>query len=166
MLLYAKLLASSSFDKIERPSSSFGNPMLLPISRQTDISLLSGRQYRKSSSPLPLNINAPSGISIFGHNVVLLVVLLEKVLFPKHGEWCNQCSLLKLREQELQPFQTKFALWPFLCGRTSKLLGPHAPVLVPKTSDGYACAPDNLTGSVRLPQGHRINHFQPEPRIK
>jgi hypothetical protein len=31
------------------------------------------------------------------------------------------------------------------CGRTSKLLGPHAPVLVPKTSDGYACAPDNLT---------------------
>jgi hypothetical protein len=26
-----------------------------------------------------------------------------------------------------------------------KLLGPHAPVLVLKTSDGYACAPDNLT---------------------
>jgi hypothetical protein len=50
------------------------------------------------------------------------------------------------------------------CGRTSKLLGPHAPVLVPKTSDGHACAPDNSTGSVRLPQGHRINHFQPEPR--
>jgi hypothetical protein len=45
-----------------------------------------------------------------------------------------------------------------------KLLGPHAPVLVPKTSDGYACAPDNLTRSVRLPQGHRINHLQPEPR--
>jgi hypothetical protein len=50
------------------------------------------------------------------------------------------------------------------CGRTSKLLGPHAPVLVPKTSDGYACAPDNLTGSVRLPQGHRINHLQPRSR--
>jgi hypothetical protein len=33
--------------------------MLLPISRQTDISLLSGRQYKKSSSPLPLNTNAP-----------------------------------------------------------------------------------------------------------
>ena len=33
-----------------------------------------------------------------------------------------------------------------------KLLGPHAPVLVSKTSDGYACAPDNLTGSVRVPQ--------------
>jgi hypothetical protein len=29
-----------------------------------------------------------------------------------------------------------------------KLLGPHAPVLVSKTSDSYACAPDNLTGSV------------------
>jgi hypothetical protein len=39
-----------------------------------------------------------------------------------------------------------------------KLLGPHAPVLVSKTSDDYACAPDNLTGSVRVPQGPRINH--------
>jgi hypothetical protein len=44
-----------------------------------------------------------------------------------------------------------------------KLLGPHAPILVSKTSDGYACAPDNLTGSVRVPQGPRINHFQPGP---
>jgi hypothetical protein len=31
-------------------------------------------------------------------------------------------------------------------------LGPHADVLVLKTSDDYACAPDNLTGSVRVPQ--------------
>jgi hypothetical protein len=45
-----------------------------------------------------------------------------------------------------------------------KLLGPHAPSLVSKTSDGYACAPDNLTGSIRVPQGPRINHLQPEPR--
>jgi hypothetical protein len=37
-----------------------------------------------------------------------------------------------------------------------KLSGPHAPILVSKTSDCYAGAPDNLTGSVRLPQGHRI----------
>jgi hypothetical protein len=29
-----------------------------------------------------------------------------------------------------------------------KLLGPHAPALVSKTSDGYACAPDNITGFV------------------
>jgi hypothetical protein len=29
-----------------------------------------------------------------------------------------------------------------------KLLGPHAPALVSKTSDGYTCAPDNLIGSV------------------
>jgi hypothetical protein len=36
-----------------------------------------------------------------------------------------------------------------------KLLGPHAPVLVSKTSDSYACAPDNLTGSVRLPKDIR-----------
>jgi hypothetical protein len=45
-----------------------------------------------------------------------------------------------------------------------KLLGPHAPALVSKTSGGYACAPDNLTGSVRVPQGPRINHLQPGPR--
>jgi hypothetical protein len=30
----------------------------------------------------------------------------------------------------------------------TKLLGPHAPALVSKTSDGYACAPDNSTGYV------------------
>jgi hypothetical protein len=42
-----------------------------------------------------------------------------------------------------------------------KLLGPHAPVLVSKTSDGYACAPNNLTGSVRVSQGPQINHLQP-----
>jgi hypothetical protein len=45
-----------------------------------------------------------------------------------------------------------------------KLLGPHAPALVSNTSDGYACAPDNLTGSVRVPQGPRINHLQQELR--
>jgi hypothetical protein len=86
MLLYAKLSASSSFDNIERPSSSVGNLMLLPISRQTDISLLSGRQYRKSSSPLPLNTNAPSGILIFEHSVALLAFLPEKVSSQKHDE--------------------------------------------------------------------------------
>ena len=30
-----------------------------------------------------------------------------------------------------------------------KLLGQHAPALVSKTSDDYACAQDNLIGSVR-----------------
>jgi hypothetical protein len=45
-----------------------------------------------------------------------------------------------------------------------KLSGPHAPVLVSKTSDCYAGAPDNSTGSVRVPQGPRINHLQPEPQ--
>jgi hypothetical protein len=49
--------------------------------------------------------------------------------------------------------------WYDIAAEPPKLLGPHAPVLVPKTSDDYACAPDNLTGSVRLPQGHRINHL-------
>jgi hypothetical protein len=42
-----------------------------------------------------------------------------------------------------------------LCGfkgvaEPPKLLSPHAPALVSKTSDGYACARDNLTGSVRV----------------
>jgi hypothetical protein len=43
-----------------------------------------------------------------------------------------------------------------------KLLGPHAPVLVSKTSYGYACAPDNSTGTVRVSQGSQMNHLQPE----
>jgi hypothetical protein len=42
-----------------------------------------------------------------------------------------------------------------------KLLGPHACALVSKTSDGHACAPNNLTGSVRVSQVPRINHLQP-----
>jgi hypothetical protein len=52
----------------------------------------------------------------------------------------------------------------FCVAEPPKLLGPHAPVLVSKTSDGYACAPDNLTGSVRVPQGPQINHLQPGPQ--
>jgi hypothetical protein len=61
-------------------------------------------------------------------------------------------------------------MWRDFIGRTRshicvaeppKLLGPHAPALVAKTSDGYACAPDNLTGSVRVSQGPWINHLQP-----
>jgi hypothetical protein len=40
-----------------------------------------------------------------------------------------------------------------------KLLGPHAPILVSKTSHSYACAPDNLTGSVRVSQGPQINYL-------
>jgi hypothetical protein len=43
ILLYAKLSANSSFDSTESPSSNVGNPKLLLISRQTNISLLSGR---------------------------------------------------------------------------------------------------------------------------
>jgi hypothetical protein len=36
-LLYARLSARSSFDMAERPASSFGNPILLAISWQTDL---------------------------------------------------------------------------------------------------------------------------------
>jgi hypothetical protein len=59
ILLYARLSARLSFDKIERPSSSFGNPILLAISWQTNISLLFGRHYKKSSSLVSLNTKAP-----------------------------------------------------------------------------------------------------------
>jgi hypothetical protein len=38
-------------------------------------------------------------------------------------------------------------LWYYLVAEPPKLLGPHTPDLVSKTSDGYACAPDNLTRS-------------------
>jgi hypothetical protein len=33
-----------------------------------------------------------------------------------------------------------------------KLYDLHAPVIVPKTSDGYACTPDNLRRSVGCPR--------------
>jgi hypothetical protein len=71
-------------------------------------------------------------------------------------------------------FDTKTLFLKYVCDRIilnpalilamaepPKLLGPHAPALVSKTSDGCACAPDNLTGSVRVSQGPRINHLQP-----
>ena len=61
------------------------------------------------------------------------------------------------------PYIVNLALIPAVV-EPPKLWGPHAPALVSKTSDGYACAPDNLTRSVRVPQGPRINHLQPEPR--
>jgi hypothetical protein len=39
-----------------------------------------------------------------------------------------------------------------------KLLGPHALVFVLRTSDGYACVPNNLKESVRVSQGPQINY--------
>jgi hypothetical protein len=74
-------------------------------------------------------------------------------------------------------FETKTLILKYVCDRIilnpapipavaepPKLLGPHAPVLVSKTSGGYACAPNNLTGSVQVSQGPWINHLQPEPQ--
>jgi hypothetical protein len=49
------------------------------------------------------------------------------------------------------------------CGRTSKLYGPHAPVIVPKTSDGYACVPDKLrnqSGVLEKPESSTIYNSQ------
>jgi hypothetical protein len=48
------------------------------------------------------------------------------------------------------PFALGLILSPSLAfvAEPPKLLGPHALALVSKTSDNYACALDNLTGSV------------------
>jgi hypothetical protein len=68
-----------------------------------------------------------------------------KTLFRKYV--CDRIILILLQYQAV--------------AEPPKLLGPHAPALVSKTSDGYACALDNLTGFVRLSRGPRINHLQP-----
>jgi hypothetical protein len=49
----------------------------------------------------------------------------------------------------------------FVVAEPPKLLGPHAPVFVLRTLDGYACVPNNLTGYVRVSQGPQINHLSP-----
>jgi hypothetical protein len=51
-----------------------------------------------------------------------------------------------------------------------KLYGPHAPVIVHKTSDGYACTPDNLRRSVGCPhrtpiQLHLTTHTRINKRV-
>jgi hypothetical protein len=62
----------------------------------------------------------------------------------------------------MRPYILNLALIPAVA-EPPKLLGPHAPVLVSKTSDDHACAPDNLIGSVRVSHGPRINPLQPGP---
>jgi hypothetical protein len=53
-----------------------------------------------------------------------------------------------------------------IVAESPKVYGLHAPVIVPKTSDGYACVPDNLrnlSGILGKPESstfynlHRIN---------
>jgi hypothetical protein len=53
----------------------------------------------------------------------------------------------------LLPAPTPLPSLPWLCvvAEPPKLYGPHAPVIVLKTSDGYACTPDNLRRSVGCP---------------
>jgi hypothetical protein len=80
--------------------------------------------------------------------------------------------LVENRFFETKTFVLKIRMLPYILNpapipavaEPPKLLGPHAHVLVSKTSDGYACAPDNLTRSVRVPHGPRINHLQPGPQ--
>ena len=101
----------------------------------------------------------------------------EYRLFEGVGGWTRQRSIF-IERSDYQPLLL-FRPWldlsppkPFdfsgpvffastasVVAEPPKLLGPHAPALVSKASDDYACAPDNLIGSVRLPQGHRINHL-------
>jgi hypothetical protein len=63
----------------------------------------------------------------------------------------------------IRQFERRFCPVTFLA-EPPKLLGPHAPALVSKTSDGYVCAPNNLTGSVLVSQGPQINHLLPGPQ--
>jgi hypothetical protein len=98
-----------------------------------------------------------------GHSCVQLLWMRQTLRdygykFSKVPLLCDNESAIHMADNPVEHSRTKHVAEP------PKLLGPHAPVLVPKTSDGYACAPDNLTGFVRLPQGHRINHLQPEPQ--
>jgi hypothetical protein len=79
----------------------------------------------------------------------------------------NELAELKTQLQDLLEkgfIRPSSSPWGCPVAEPPKLLGPHAPVLVSKTSDGYACAPNNLTGSIRVCQGPRINHLQPEPQ--
>lgn len=39
-----------------------------------------------------------------------------------------------------------------------KLYGPHAPIIVPRTSDSYACDSNNLIGPIECPS--RINRYR------
>jgi hypothetical protein len=71
-----------------------------------------------------------------------------------HREFATQTELKSLT-QSIKCVETKSESLRMLregVAEPPKLLGPHAHVLVSKTSDSYACAPDNLTGSVRLPK--------------
>jgi hypothetical protein len=47
-----------------------------------------------------------------------------------------------------------------------KLYGPHAPIIVPKTFDGYVCTPDNIRRSIGCPHRTPIQlHLTTHTRI-
>jgi hypothetical protein len=55
---------------------------------------------------------------------------------------------------------------PVAIAEPPKLYDPHAPVIILKTSDDCACAPDNLRRSVECPQGTPIQlHLTTHTRI-
>jgi hypothetical protein len=74
--------------------------------------------------------------------------------------WC----LLELSEGKLTSLQRRQA--PDPVAEPPKLYGPHAPVIVPKTSDCYVCTPDNLRRSVGCPHRTPIQlHLTTHTRI-
>jgi hypothetical protein len=75
-------------------------------------------------------------------------------------------ALVLQRVRQIRGGVVEAAGWGLLVAKPPKLYGPHAPVIVPKTSDGYACIPDklkSLSGVLGKPESstfynsHRIN---------
>jgi hypothetical protein len=83
------------------------------------------------------------------------MIFVFSIVFSVIGSACTYIDMIYGMASAI------FVIFMTSVAEPPKLLGPHAPALVSKTSDGYACAPDNLTGSVRVSQGPRINHLQP-----
>jgi hypothetical protein len=68
---------------------------------------------------------------------------------PPTGVKTNLVLIHPLNSLTRNPFLNGYSLIKSpIVAEPPKLFGPHAPIIVSKTLDGYACAPDNLTGSV------------------
>jgi hypothetical protein len=83
----------------------------------------------------------------------------------KLGELQVKFDAMQTKDVSLKANKTSKAP-PTMSQEPPKLSGSHAPVLVSKTSDGYACPANNLIGSVRVSRGPRINTYRQDRRIK
>jgi hypothetical protein len=120
-----------------------------------------------SSSQNGPTSQSPSPRRIFSSRIIL-IMMLWPYLVSLRDFWSTMFWLIQavqLTSYLLRPSdrcksqRTRFMM--LHVAEPPKLSGPHAPVLVSKTSDSYACAPNNLTGSVRVPRGPRINDLPP-----